>query len=126
MTTEAGIGIITVDPAYTSKWGDQHWRKPLTRNNNSKTSRHHTASVAIGRRALGYKIRRRVTPPLHNQSDCAEHRTTQAVSHTRGRERTRPRALATEHDSTTPDTPENAGNQRAQHHSGHAQDQKLS
>jgi IS605 OrfB family transposase len=23
-----GITLLAVDPAYTSKWGDQHWRKP--------------------------------------------------------------------------------------------------
>jgi IS605 OrfB family transposase len=29
MATEAGISIIAVDPAYTSKWGREHWHKPL-------------------------------------------------------------------------------------------------
>ena len=24
-----GIDVIAVDPAYTSKWGAQHWQKPL-------------------------------------------------------------------------------------------------
>ena len=25
-----GIPIVAVDPAYTSKWGAQHWQKPLS------------------------------------------------------------------------------------------------
>ena len=27
MATEAGISVIAVDPAYTSKWGAQDWQK---------------------------------------------------------------------------------------------------
>jgi hypothetical protein len=41
---------VAVDPAYTSMWGDEHWRKPLTSNARTIT-RHAAASVAIGRRA---------------------------------------------------------------------------
>jgi IS605 OrfB family transposase len=52
MATQAGIGVIAVDPAYTSKWGAQHWQKPLTAAH-QQTTRHHAVSVAIGRRALG-------------------------------------------------------------------------
>ncbi|MEU5098413.1 hypothetical protein, partial [Streptomyces sp. NPDC020996] len=28
-----GITIVAVDPAYTSRWGAQHWQKPLTGTN---------------------------------------------------------------------------------------------
>ncbi|MEV5544030.1 hypothetical protein AB0L13_45245 [Saccharopolyspora shandongensis] len=126
MTAEVEISVIAVDPAYTSKWGNQHWRKPLNRSNNSETSRHHAASVAIGRRALGYKIRRRVAPPLHDQSDRAGHRTTQAASSTREREGTRPGVSANGHDPAALNMPEDAGTQRAQHRSGRAQDQEHS
>ncbi|MFI2347454.1 IS200/IS605 family accessory protein TnpB-related protein, partial [Streptomyces sp. NPDC019443] len=52
-------------------------------------TRHDAASVAIGRRALGYPIRRRTTPPPQHQSDAAGHRTVQADRGTRGREETR-------------------------------------
>nr|WP_303712347.1 hypothetical protein [Kutzneria buriramensis]WKX11412.1 hypothetical protein Q4V64_29425 [Kutzneria buriramensis] len=52
MAAELGITIVAVDPAYTSKWGAQHWQKPLT-TNTRKTTRHDAAAVAIGRRALG-------------------------------------------------------------------------
>ena len=30
MAAELGITIIAVDPAYTTKWGAQHWQTPLT------------------------------------------------------------------------------------------------
>jgi hypothetical protein len=30
MADATGIAVIAVDPAYTSKWGAQHWQKPLT------------------------------------------------------------------------------------------------
>ncbi|MGI5454878.1 hypothetical protein ACQEWB_17215 [Streptomyces sp. CA-249302] len=36
MAAELGIPVVAVDPAYTSRWGAQHWQKPLT----TKTSRH--------------------------------------------------------------------------------------
>ncbi len=29
MATELGIPLVAVDPAYTSRWGAQHWQKPL-------------------------------------------------------------------------------------------------
>ena len=77
MATEHSIAVIAADPAYTSRWGAQHWQKPLS-TSTRKVSRHDAASVAIGRRALGYPIRRRTTPPLRDQSDHAGHRTVQA------------------------------------------------
>ncbi|MEU5100361.1 IS200/IS605 family accessory protein TnpB-related protein, partial [Streptomyces sp. NPDC020996] len=33
MAAELGITIVAVDPAYTSRWGAQHWQKPLTGTN---------------------------------------------------------------------------------------------
>jgi IS605 OrfB family transposase len=89
MAAEAGVGIVAVDPAYTSKWGAQHWHKPMAAPRR-KTSRHDAASIAIGRRALGHRIRRRAAPPPHHQSDGAGHRTTQARPGTPGREGNRP------------------------------------
>ncbi|MFI8425534.1 IS200/IS605 family accessory protein TnpB-related protein [Streptomyces sp. NPDC085479] len=90
MCAEAGMGVIAVDPAYTSKWGAEHWQKPLT-TKNRRTSRHAAAAVAIGRRALGHRIRRRAAPPPHDQSDRVGHRTGQARPGIRGREGDRPR-----------------------------------
>jgi hypothetical protein len=45
--------------------------------------------VAIGRRALGHRIRRRTAPPRPHQSDVAEHRTAQARPDAPRREETR-------------------------------------
>ncbi|MFD4585720.1 IS200/IS605 family accessory protein TnpB-related protein, partial [Streptomyces sp. NPDC058434] len=28
-----GISIVVVDPAYTSRWGAEHWQKPLNSKN---------------------------------------------------------------------------------------------
>jgi IS605 OrfB family transposase len=53
MCAEAGIGAIAVGPAYTSRWGAQHWQKTLT-TPNRPASRHAAAPVAIARRALGH------------------------------------------------------------------------
>ncbi|MER7810349.1 IS200/IS605 family accessory protein TnpB-related protein [Streptomyces sp900116325] len=98
MAAEHGIAIVAVDPAYTSMWGDQHWRKPLISKTRSMT-RHDAASVAIGRRALGHPIRRRTAPPQHNQRDDAGHRTVQADRGDRGREETRRPVAERAHDA---------------------------
>ncbi|MFG2565673.1 IS200/IS605 family accessory protein TnpB-related protein [Streptomyces sp. NPDC048567] len=91
MAAEHGLAIIAVDPAYTSRWGTQHWQKPLA-TPHRKMSRHDADGIAIGRRALGHPIRRRTTPPPHDRSDRAGHRTVQTASGARGREETRPPA----------------------------------
>ncbi|MET8414754.1 IS200/IS605 family accessory protein TnpB-related protein [Streptomyces sp. NPDC005134] len=89
MAAEQGLAIVAVDPAYTSRWGAQHWQKPLA-TPRRKMSRHDAAGIAIGRRALGHPIRRRTAPPPHDRSDRAGHRTAQAAPGTREREGTRP------------------------------------
>jgi IS605 OrfB family transposase len=61
MADQTGITIIAVDPACTSKWGAQHWQKPLT-HKNRKTTRHDAAAVAIGRRSQRHPVRMG-TPP---------------------------------------------------------------
>lgn len=117
MATEAGISVIAVDPAYTSKWGAQHWQKPLVATH-PQTTRHHAASVAIGRRALGHRIRRRTAPPRPHQSDVTGHRTVQADTGTRRCEETRQPDTGTPTRSTPPAGQKNAGNQATQHRSG--------
>ncbi|MER5362972.1 IS200/IS605 family accessory protein TnpB-related protein, partial [Streptomyces sp. NPDC002785] len=67
------------------------WQKPLA-TPKRKMSRHDAAGIAIGRRALGHPIRRRMAPPPHDRSDRAGHRTVQAERGDRGREGTRPPA----------------------------------
>ncbi|MGW3870020.1 IS200/IS605 family accessory protein TnpB-related protein, partial [Streptomyces sp. NPDC005069] len=89
MAAEQGLAIVAVDPAYTSRWGAQHWQKPLA-TPRRKMSRHDAAGIAIGRRALGHPIRRRTAPPPHDRSDRAGHRTAQAGPGTREREGTHP------------------------------------
>ncbi|WP_328394580.1 IS200/IS605 family accessory protein TnpB-related protein [Streptomyces sp. NBC_00390] len=91
MAAGQGLAIVAVDPAYTSRWGSQHWQKPLT-TPLRKTTRHDAAGIAIGRRALGLPIRRRTTPPPQHQSDAAGHRTVQARPQVRERDGNRPPA----------------------------------
>jgi IS605 OrfB family transposase len=117
MADQTGIAVIAVDPAYTSKWGAQHWQKPLT-HDNRKTTRHDAAAVAIGRRAQGHPIRRRATPPRAHQSDVHGHRTVQADRRAPGREGPRPRVPGPRTRCVPPGRGANAGNQNAQHRSG--------
>jgi IS605 OrfB family transposase len=49
-----GVRLFAVNPAYTSVWGDQHWRAPY-----ENVTRHQAAATVIGRRAQGFKARRR-------------------------------------------------------------------
>ncbi|MFD5492410.1 IS200/IS605 family accessory protein TnpB-related protein, partial [Streptomyces sp. NPDC127091] len=102
MADQTGISIIAVDPAYTSKWGAQHWQKPLT-GKHRKATRHDAASIAIGRRAQGHPIRRRTTPPPAHRSDEQGHRTVQARPEALGREGPRPRTPGPRTRSVPPD-----------------------
>ncbi|MCC9306216.1 transposase [Kitasatospora sp. RB6PN24] len=117
MCAEAGLGVIAVDPAYTSRWGAEHWQKPLT-TTNRRTSRHAAASVAIGRRALGHRIRRRTAPPRAHQSDVHGHRTAQARPGDRGSEGNRPRIPGPRTRSVRARRGRNAVDQNAQDRSG--------
>jgi IS605 OrfB family transposase len=60
MATNAGLSVIVIDPAYTSRWAAEHWLRPL-REHHPKTTGHHAAALVIGRRGLGHRARRRVT-----------------------------------------------------------------
>jgi IS605 OrfB family transposase len=120
MCAEAGLGVIAVDPACTSKWGAQHWQKPLT-TSRRPTSRHQAAAVAIGRRALGHRIRRRTTPPRQHQSDAGGHRTAQARPGDQGREGNRPRLPGPRTRSAGSERGRNAVDQPIQDRSGWAQ-----
>ncbi|MFJ3336019.1 IS200/IS605 family accessory protein TnpB-related protein [Streptomyces sp. NPDC086766] len=118
MAAELGIPVIAVDPAYTSRWGAQHWQKPLS-STTRKTTRHDAAAVAIGRRALGHPIRRRTAPPPTHQSDGCGHRTVQAEPGTPGREGARPHIPGPRTRSVHPGRGAKAGDQCAQHRSEH-------
>jgi IS605 OrfB family transposase len=117
MADATGIAVIAVDPAYTSRWGAQHWQKPLT-TTTRKTTRHEAAAVAIGRRAQQHPIRRRTAPPPQHRRDVVGHRTVQAGSGGAGREGTRPRIPGPRTRSVPPGCGANAGNQNAQHRPG--------
>ncbi|MFI6734830.1 IS200/IS605 family accessory protein TnpB-related protein [Nonomuraea sp. NPDC050451] len=124
MAGAAGIAIVAVDPAYTSRWGAQHWQAPLTGKTRT-TTRHDAAAVAIGRRALGHPIRRRTAPPPTHRSDEQGHRTVQARPEACGREETRPPHTGSCTRCMPLDRGEQAGDQCAQHRSGHTAEQLL-
>ncbi|WP_405595193.1 IS200/IS605 family accessory protein TnpB-related protein [Streptomyces sp. NBC_01092] len=124
MADHTGIAIIAVDPAYTSRWGAQHWQKPLT-GKNRKTTRHDAAAVAIGRRAQGHPIRRRTAPPPAHRSDEQGHRTAQARPGALGREGTRPRIPGPRTRSVGAGCGANAGDQNAQHRSGRSAEHEF-
>ncbi len=58
MAANAGLHVIVVDPAYTSRWGAEHWLGPL-REHHPKATGHHAAALGPGRRGLGHRARRR-------------------------------------------------------------------
>jgi hypothetical protein len=59
MAANAGLAVIAVDPAYTSRWGREYWLAPLQDQVSPVATGHHAAAVVIGRRALGHRARRR-------------------------------------------------------------------
>ncbi len=60
MTANAGLSVVVADPAYTSRWGAQHWLAPL-REHHPQATGHHAAALVLGRRGLGHRARRRAT-----------------------------------------------------------------
>ncbi|MFE9939507.1 IS200/IS605 family accessory protein TnpB-related protein, partial [Streptomyces hirsutus] len=102
MADATGLAIVAVDPAYTSRWGAQHWQKPLT-SKNRKITRHDAASIAIGRRAQGYSARRRTAPPRAHRSDVHGPRIVQAGGDAPGREGPRRRVPGPRTRSVPPD-----------------------
>jgi hypothetical protein len=85
MLTEHGIALFAVNPAYTSQWGDQHWRKPYP-----TITRHEAAATVIGRRAQGHRARRRAGVTCARPEDRTTRATAQATPRTN-----RPAATAT-------------------------------
>jgi len=60
MAANVGLSVIVVDPAYTSRWGAEHWLGPL-REHHPEATGHHAAALVTGRRGLGHRARRRAT-----------------------------------------------------------------
>ncbi|MER6994344.1 hypothetical protein [Streptomyces sp. NPDC000410] len=106
MAHHAGLVVIAVDPAYTSRWGTQHWQAPLQQQTRTITvTRHHAASVAIGRRALGHGMRRRSGVTAHDQRIVRRRTTGQTAPPPKARGTTGPpRTVRTPHqgDKTQP------------------------
>ncbi|MCX5607763.1 hypothetical protein OHB39_09270 [Streptomyces sp. NBC_00047] len=102
MAHHAGLLVVAVDPAYTSRWGAQHWQHPLQQQ--SKTTvvtGHHAAATAIGRRALGHGARRRPGVTAHDQRIVARRATGQTVPRPRARgTASPPRTTGTPHQGT--------------------------
>ncbi|MEV6038696.1 IS200/IS605 family accessory protein TnpB-related protein [Nonomuraea sp. NPDC052116] len=100
MACHRGLVVIAVDPAYTSKWGGQHWHRPLQQQAKQSTAtRHHAAAVAIARRAFGHAIRRRPGVTVRHQRMAVRRATGQAVSLPKVQGATRPpRTVGTSHE----------------------------
>ena len=75
-TAAAGIRLFAVNPAYTSAWGDQHWRKPYP-----NVTRHQAAATVIGRRAQGHTARRREGVTRTRPEDRVVRATNQTAPH---------------------------------------------
>jgi IS605 OrfB family transposase len=83
MSARAGLTVVAVDPAYTSKWGQQHWQQPLS-TELRRITRHEAAAVVIGRRSLGHRARRRPGMTDPHQKDAVRRATGQAGQGARG------------------------------------------
>jgi len=122
MAANAGLHVIVVDPAYTSRWGAEHWLAPL-REHHKEATGHHAAALVTGRRGLGHRARTRASGNRTAPEDAA--RPAQARTRTRPAASTAPRKPATPRDSrqppgdkTTQPHRTTAGGQAAQHRTG--------
>ena len=70
MAANAGLSVIVIDPAYTSRWSAVHWL-PLLREQHPETTGHHAAALVIGRRGLGHRARTRVNGNRATPEDVA-------------------------------------------------------
>ena len=92
MACNARLSVIVVDPAYTSRWGAEHWLAPL-REHHPNTTGHHAAALVIGRRGLGHRARRRATGNQPAPAEAA--RPAQTRPRTQPATKTAPRKPAT-------------------------------
>ncbi|WP_425956503.1 hypothetical protein [Xylanimonas sp. McL0601] len=103
MAATAGIAVIAVDPAYTSRWGRQHWL-PALQACDPSVDGHQAAAVVIGRRSLGHRARRKPVGPLTRQRTREGQPTRPAARRpmgSRSRVTSKPRA----HDAAGPPDP---------------------
>lgn len=90
MTHNAGLAVVAVDPAYTSRWGAEHWLA-LLRAHHPQASGHHAAAVVIGRRALGHRARRKAGVTATGQRTSGRRAAPRAPTATRTTRNGRPR-----------------------------------
>ena len=94
-TYRHNVRLYAANPAYTSAWGDQHWRAPY-----ENVTRHEAAATVIGRRAQGHKARRREGVTRTRPEDRVVRATDQATPDDRQastRNRHRPGTRGTEY-----------------------------
>jgi hypothetical protein len=73
MCANQGLWVVAVDPAYTSRWGREHWQAALQKTGTTAVTVHHAAAVVIGRRSLGHRARRRPgVPPTRRRMGVGE------------------------------------------------------
>ena len=104
MACNVGMAVIAVDPAYTSRWGAQHWLAPL-RQHHPELTGHHAAALVIGRRGIGLRARRRASGNLPAPEDAAapgRAKSTQARSGIHAKTGTQTRRPATRTDPRQP------------------------
>jgi hypothetical protein len=70
MTANADLAVVVVDPAYSSRWGTQHWLAPL-REHHPQLTGHHAAALMLGRRGLGHRAGNRATGNRAAPEDAA-------------------------------------------------------
>ena len=70
MTANAGLSVVVIDPAYTSKWSAAYWL-PLLREQHPQATGHHAAALVIGRRGQGHRARTRVNGNRAAPEDAA-------------------------------------------------------
>jgi IS605 OrfB family transposase len=122
MAARAGIELLAVNPAYSSIWGEQHWRRPYP-----NVTRHQAAATVIGRRAQGFSARRRKGVTPQRPEDPTVRATNQTGPHsptattgnrheprTRGTTSRRPRSLRTRLPDRATVTPAPANNGQPQ------------
>ena len=90
MAHNAGLAVVAVDPAYTSRWGAEHWLASL-RAQHPQASGHHAAAVVIGRRALGHRARRKAGVTSTGQRTSGRRTAPRAPTATRTTRNGRPR-----------------------------------
>jgi IS605 OrfB family transposase len=99
MTASAGLSVVVVDPAYTSRWAAEHWLAPLRQHHPDLTG-HHAAALVIGRRGQGHRAGNRATGNRAAPEDAA--RPAQARTRKHPQAPTAPRKPAAPRDTRQP------------------------